>query len=118
MSTASINIEGKQPDTPASTVAMKIAKGIKDIFKATLSMGQYLKDPAFFFFILAVVFLHFGHLVPYQFIPLRLVRRGTSKEKAAFLISLCGIGTAAGRLLWGWCGDLSFVNRKLQFAIA
>ena len=77
-----------------------------------------LKNPTFSLYVVAAALIHFGHMVPYSFIPIRVIEGGSSKQSAALLVTVMGIGSGTGRLFFGWVGDFRCSDRKLMFAVA
>ena len=77
-----------------------------------------LKTPAIPLYLVSVFFSNFGHMIPFSFIPIRVVNGGATKEAAALLVTTMGIGSCFGRLFFGWVGDRPWANRRLMFAIA
>ena len=74
--------------------------------------------PRVVLFILATALIHFGHVTPFTFTPLRAVSLGSGKDGAAMLVSMMGVGCILSRLTHGWLGDRRTVNRTLLYAIS
>jgi len=76
-------------------------------------------------FRLLVVFIMFavsnllasiGFVVPYIFLPNRGLRFGFTISESSLLISMVGISNTIGRVVFGFIGDLKFVNRLMLYS--
>jgi len=65
------------------------------------------KKPVFLLFCMTMFLFCFGYHVPYTYTPDRATALGVPRNKAAFLVSIIGISNVAGRLLFGWLGDIN-----------
>ncbi len=72
----------------------------------------------FLTFCTGATLMHFGHLVPYAFIPLKAVYLDIDKSIAALVLSTMGISSCVFRVFFGWVGDKKGVNRLMMYAIA
>lgn len=80
-----------------------------DLLKSIFDFSLFL-DPKFAFINLAILLLFTWFIVPYFYIPEHLKRYNFSEADSAFVISLIGVFNTIGMVVFGWMGDLPWVN--------
>ncbi len=99
-----------------NTAKNDIKEGNNVIEKATERSTVY--SCKFLTFCTGASLMHFGHLVPYAFIPLKAVYMDIDKSIAALILSTMGISSCIFRILFGCVGDKKGVNRLMMYALA
>lgn len=69
------------------------------------------KDKYFLIYVLSIFFIQIGHSVPYVFTPMRAKEYGISPTDGALLLTIIGIPNTIMRLVFGWLGDIKWVDR-------
>lgn len=77
-----------------------------------LKMIKLLKKPSFLAYCIVIYFVHQGHLGVLTFLSLRGLGVGSTKAKAAFLLSIAAIFNGSLRILFGYLGD-RFRHRRI-----
>lgn len=83
-------------------------------FCQSLCSPDLLRDKRFWPILLSTAVIFLSFLVPMNFTADHAIQVGMSKYQASWLTSSVGIANAAGRVLFGFIADMSFVNRPVM----
>ncbi|XP_035694162.1 monocarboxylate transporter 13-like [Branchiostoma floridae] len=75
------------------------------------------KTPIFVIFALSNIFLFFANFIPYVHLVAHARHVGIDAQKAAFLISVIGIGDGVSRIAYGWLSDLGLFVRLRGYIV-
>ncbi|KAI1285766.1 Monocarboxylate transporter 14 [Halotydeus destructor] len=107
-------LENEQKEKSADeyeTTAITTSEILKESFAEMLG-PEALQDFNFIVFTSSSFFISLGFLVPYVYSTKRALElKVASESEASLLISVIGIGSTIGRLLFGYLSDLTCVNR-------
>ncbi|CAL1531968.1 unnamed protein product [Lymnaea stagnalis] len=121
---ATVTSVSDRPISLSETESFSKKGGLGDIMnefrqtmKDMLSLSL-LKNPVFLMFGISNFFTSIGFNMPFIFLPDRAKLAGIDADKAALLLSVIGIANTAGRVIFGFLSDRSWVNRLMLYNTA
>ncbi|PVD18876.1 hypothetical protein C0Q70_21433 [Pomacea canaliculata] len=96
---------------------MTVSTEFREAFREMLSFAL-LKNPVFLMFAISNFLTSIGFNMPFIFLPDRAKLAGIDETKAAWLLSAIGISNTVGRVVFGYVGDMQWVDRLMLYNTA
>lgn len=99
-----------RPVPAAKRTYMQHEKSVKERILTILDL-ELFKNVNFNIYIIATFMVYAGMIIPYGFMFMNVTEYGIDHTSAALLMSIMGLTSLIGRLVYGWLGDRPWVNR-------
>ena len=83
-----------------------------------LLCAPIVKQTHFVGFLVGVLMIQSGHIIPYSLVPTRTQAMGIDKTLGATLVSIMGVSSGCARALFGYIGDFGSLNRVIACGLS